>query len=192
MSEMAQYDPTLMDMAGDIIFKNISAPGMDQVAERKRQALLNAGAIPQSQMTDEEIQLMQQQQQQPPAPDPMMIAAQAEASKAQADTEANQVKLAIAQRETDLKAMGLQLQEQQQQLKVMESQVKARMELAEAEAQMRRQLGEELDRLEALRQVNPSIREDELENLRFRIDECAVHISHANLQLQALRLIITT
>ena len=50
----------------------------------------------------------------------------------------------------------------------------------------------ELVRLEALRKVNPSIREEELENLRYRIDECAVHISHANLQLQALRLIITT
>ena len=64
--------------------------------------------------------------------------------------------------------------------------------LTDAENQMRKQLGAELARLEALREVNPSIREDELENLRYRIEECAIHITHANLQLQALRLIITT
>jgi ATP-dependent helicase HepA len=64
--------------------------------------------------------------------------------------------------------------------------------LTAAEATMRADLGAELQRLEALRQLNPSIREEELEHLRYRIDECAVHIQHANLQLQALRLIITT
>jgi ATP-dependent helicase HepA len=64
--------------------------------------------------------------------------------------------------------------------------------LASAESNMRAGLGDELTRLEALRAVNPSIREEELDHLRFRIEECAVHITHANLQLQALRLIITT
>jgi ATP-dependent helicase HepA len=64
--------------------------------------------------------------------------------------------------------------------------------LATAEQDMRSSLGAELDRLEALREVNPSIRQEELDHLRYRIEECAVHITHANLQLQALRLIITT
>jgi len=63
--------------------------------------------------------------------------------------------------------------------------------LTEAEQRMRADLGAELNRLEALREVNPSIREEELEHLRYRIEECAIHIQHANLQLQALRLIIT-
>ncbi len=53
-------------------------------------------------------------------------------------------------------------------------------------------LGAELDRLTALRKVNPSIRQEELDHLSYRIEECAIHIQHANLQLQALRLIITT
>ena len=57
---------------------------------------------------------------------------------------------------------------------------------------MRDDLGAELSRLEALREVNPAIREEELQHLRYRIDECAIHIQHASLQLQALRLIITT
>ena len=43
-----------------------------------------------------------------------------------------------------------------------------------------------------LRRVNPSIRQEELDHLSYRIEECAIHIQHANLQLQALRLIITT
>ncbi len=64
--------------------------------------------------------------------------------------------------------------------------------VAEAEHTMRLELGEELDRLRALRRVNPSIREEEISFLQHRIDECAVHIQHASLQLQALRLIITT
>lgn len=64
--------------------------------------------------------------------------------------------------------------------------------LGDAEQRMRSDLGAELARLEALRQLNPAIREEEIEHLRFRIDECAIHIQHANLQLQALRLVITT
>lgn len=62
----------------------------------------------------------------------------------------------------------------------------------DAEASMRIDLGAELDRLNALQIVNPSIRQDELDHLAYRIEECATHIKHANLQLQALRLIITT
>ena len=64
--------------------------------------------------------------------------------------------------------------------------------LAGAEQAMRTDLGAELARMEALRQVNPSIRQEELDHLRHRIDECAIHIRHASLQLQALRLVITT
>ncbi|MFT6288358.1 MAG: ATP-dependent helicase HepA [Alcanivorax sp.] len=64
--------------------------------------------------------------------------------------------------------------------------------LNDAEATMRDSLGAELSRLEALREVNPSIRQEEIDHLRYRIDECALHIQHASLQMQALRLIITT
>jgi ATP-dependent helicase HepA len=64
--------------------------------------------------------------------------------------------------------------------------------LSEAENNMQAVLGEELQRMQALRSINPSIREEEIEHLKFRTDECAIHIQHANLQLQALRLIITT
>ena len=73
------------------------------------------------------------------------------------------------------------------------SQAHAKLEkvLTGAEQEMRDSLGAELQRLQALRRVNPSIREEELDHLQYRIQECAIHIQHANLQLQALRLIIT-
>jgi ATP-dependent helicase HepA len=64
--------------------------------------------------------------------------------------------------------------------------------LEQAEQTMRRDLGAELARLQALREVNPAIRQEELDFLQQRIAESAVHIRHANLQLQALRLVITT
>jgi ATP-dependent helicase HepA len=64
--------------------------------------------------------------------------------------------------------------------------------LRNAENTMRADLGAEFDRLSALRAVNPSIRLEELDHLNYRIEECAIHIQHANLNLQALRLIITT
>ncbi len=64
--------------------------------------------------------------------------------------------------------------------------------LEAAEARMRDELGAELTRLTALREINPSIREEEINHLTWRIEECAAHISHASLQMQGLRLIVTT
>ena len=97
------------------------------------------------------------------------------------------------------KATGLAI------IKQVYAEVEAKMSLASAQAEKKREeilidaertmridLGEELDRLTSLRIVNPSIRQDELDELTYRMEECATHIKHANLQLQALRLIITT
>jgi len=64
--------------------------------------------------------------------------------------------------------------------------------LEQATQKMRDHLGTELERLAALQQVNPTIRDEEIDHLKYRIEECAAHIEHATLQLQALRLIITT
>ena len=97
------------------------------------------------------------------------------------------------------KATGLAI------IKQVYAEVEAKMSLASAQAEKKREeilidaertmridLGEELDRLTSLRIVNPSIRQEELDHLSYRMEECATHIKHANLQLQALRLIITT
>lgn len=82
LTEYAQLDPSIIQTGGDIMLKAIDAPLVDQIAERKRMQMMQAGMIPIEQMTDEEKQQAQQQAQQPPPEDPMMIAAQAEMTKA--------------------------------------------------------------------------------------------------------------
>lgn len=67
MIQLAAVDPTIMMEAADIVYGNLDVPGADQIKERKRLAMLKAGLIPDSQMTDEEkkeADLMIQQQQQ--------------------------------------------------------------------------------------------------------------------------------
>ena len=95
--EMGSVDPTVVEMGGDVLFSNISSPGMDLIAERKRKQLFEAGIIPDDQLTDEEKQIQQQKAQEPPPPDPMMVAAQAEADKAKADQDKVVVDMQIAQ-----------------------------------------------------------------------------------------------
>jgi hypothetical protein len=87
--DMAAIDPTFLESGKDIMLKNLSVPGMDQMAERSREQLFNAGLIPESQWTDEERQKVLEAQQvaanQPPQEDPLMVAARAEEGKAQAE-----------------------------------------------------------------------------------------------------------
>ena len=114
--EMAQVDPSLIQMGGDIVLKNTSAPGMDVLAERKRKQLFEAGAIPESQLTDEEKQLMQAKGQQEQQPDALMVAAQAEMQKAQAENDKNQLTAQKNQLDAQKAQMDAQNQAQQQQL----------------------------------------------------------------------------
>ena len=83
--EIAQVDPSIIQLGADILLNNITAPGMDQLKVRKRQQLFQGGLIPFEQMTDEEKAQAEQAQNQEPQPDPNMVLAQAEATKAQAD-----------------------------------------------------------------------------------------------------------
>ena len=120
---MASIDPTFAQSGMDIWLKNKKEPGMDLMAERYREQLFNAGAIPESQWTDEERQKVQAQQEaaqnQPPQPDPMMIAAQAEMTKAQAEQQNAQNKqveiqgsqqVSMAQIQLDNKKVDLETQ----------------------------------------------------------------------------------
>ena len=122
MTEIAQLDPSILQTGGDILLNNITAPGMEQLAERKRQQLFQAGAIPQEQMTEEELQLVQQQAQQPQEPSPEMLIGQAELIKAQneekktdIDVQVKSAQLQLDQQKLQLEAGKLQLQQQQHQ-----------------------------------------------------------------------------
>ena len=101
ITEIAAVDPTVIQIGSDILFNNLSSPGMDLIAQRKRQQLFQAGMIPVEQMTDEEKQQMQQMQSQPQQPDAATLLAQAEIGKAQAQTEKVHVDAQVAQRQED-------------------------------------------------------------------------------------------
>ena len=95
--EMAAINPELTQRGMDVWLGNLSAPGMDIMADRFRQSLLDQGVIPFEQMTPEEQQAAQQAAQQPPQPDPNMVLAQAEQEKAQAEQQNAQTKQQEAQ-----------------------------------------------------------------------------------------------
>ena len=69
-----------------------------------------------------------------------------------------------------------------------EKQLPAIME--QANAQLDQVLGNELSRLKALREVNPAIREEEIQHLQQQIAVCAAYIEKASLELQAIRVVI--
>ena len=111
--DMAAIDPSFLQQGKDIMLKNLAIPGMDQMAERARVELLNAGMIPESQWTDEERAQIEQQQaeaaNQPPQEDPMMVAARAEENKAQAAMMEAQNKQQVAQMDAQVKMADIQL-----------------------------------------------------------------------------------
>ena len=73
MIEYAAIDPTIVQTGGDLMLKSINAPLVDEMAARKRMQLLQAGMIPQDQMTDEELAAQQQAAQEPQQEDPMVM-----------------------------------------------------------------------------------------------------------------------
>jgi hypothetical protein len=90
--DLATIDPTMLEYSRDLIMDAMDAPGMDLAAERVRQGMLQAGLIPQDQMTEEELQAAQAAAQQPPPEDPNMVLARAEELKGQADVTNAQTK----------------------------------------------------------------------------------------------------
>lgn len=109
--EIAQYDPSVLQTSGDILFTNLDAPGMDLIAARKRMQLLMAGVIPPDQQSDEEKQIVAQMQaaaQQQPDPAARLaeaeyLKAQADAAKAQTGAQTAQVKYQEAVSDAGLK-----------------------------------------------------------------------------------------
>ncbi len=98
MVELAQVDPSIMQIGGDLFLKAINTPVAEQLAERRRAQMLAQGLIPESEMTDEEKQAAQQKAQGQQQNDPAMVLAMAEMQKAEAErqnAENNQQKLQI-------------------------------------------------------------------------------------------------
>jgi len=160
ITSLAQVDPSLMQIAGDLLLQNINTPAANQIAERKRAQMMQAGLIPQSQMTEEELmaaqqQMMQGQQQ----PDPAMVLAQAEQQKAQAEMiraqvemqklQNEQIKLQLEAQKLQSQAIGDQADNQidafNAETKRMETQIKAQQAGATIDKTSAQAMGEQLD-----------------------------------------------
>jgi len=130
ITEIAAVDPSVLEVGGDVLFGNMSAPGMDLIAARKRAQLVTAGIIPPDQMTPEETQAAEEAAKQPPPPDPNLIIAEAESKKADAQTNKIQV-------EAQVKSAQLQLAERKEQRETATAQGK--MQLQQMELVIRQQ-----------------------------------------------------
>lgn len=109
-AEIAQVDPTILEIAKDVWFKNLDTPGMDVVSERARAMMIEQGRIPFDQMTEEEQAVVRQQQSQQPQEDPNMVLAKAEQGKAQADLLSAQTKAQQMEMDGQIKMGQIQLQ----------------------------------------------------------------------------------
>ena len=132
ITEIGKVDPSVIEMGGDVLLSNIPAPGMDEIAARKRQLLFKMGAIPPEQMTDEEKMLFKQMQQQPPKETPEMVLAKAEQAKAQSDLIDSETKKLVESKTLELKLMELRVKEFEAQT----DRFKAEIERAKAGAEV--------------------------------------------------------
>jgi hypothetical protein len=117
--DIATIDPSIIQQGKDIWLSNLAVPGMDAMAERARKQLLEAGAIPDSQMTEEEKEaaqaIIEQANANPPPPDPMTTAI---VEQTQANTADIQSKAQERADNAMLKAEKLRLEEEAQKMKL--------------------------------------------------------------------------
>jgi hypothetical protein len=150
LTEIGKVDPSVIELGGDVLLKNIPAPGMDSIAERKRLQLLMAGVIPQDQQTDEEKQMLAQLQAQAGEQESTeMVLAKGEAAKGEADLIQAQTKQAqvagdIQIRQEEVRIKAIEAETERMKVAIMAQKAgaeiegitaKAAKDLTEAEAQ---------------------------------------------------------
>jgi hypothetical protein len=174
MIDLAQVDPSILQIGGDLLLRNVVSPVADSLAERKRAQMLAQGIIPESQMTDEEkAELQQKMQMQGQQQDPNMVLAQAEQMKAQADQMRAQVemqKLQLEMAKIQLEAQKIQMGMQTDQANVqidtfnaetkrMDSQIKAQQAGAKIQRDQVETQGQQIDnQLKVVSALNPLVR----------------------------------
>jgi hypothetical protein len=124
-------DPTIIQQGKDIWLQNLTVPGMDAMAERARKQLLEAGQIPDDQMTDEEKEkaqaIIEAANANPPQPSPMDMAlmeqTQANTADIQSKAQERAVKATLQAQKQDFEQAKFAAQLDQDQTKAfMESQ----------------------------------------------------------------------
>lgn len=163
--EIAKVDPSIIQIAGDVLLDNVATASAQQISDRKRAQMVSAGLIPQNQLTEEELIAMQQQMAQgQQQADPAMVLAQAEQIKAQAEmmrAQIEQAKLQNEQMKLQIEAQKLQTQMAGDQAdnqidffnaetKRMETQIKAQQAGAVIDKTSAQAVGEQLNNQEKM------------------------------------------
>ena len=104
--EMAAIDPNVIEEGRDVLYKSLTGPGFDVLAERVRQKMLVSGQIPEEQMTDEEKEFLGDQPEAPP--DPLAVALEREAENADDKVQIAAIEAARKDRELDEKIANAQ------------------------------------------------------------------------------------
>jgi hypothetical protein len=135
--EMGQVKPDILDTGLDIVLKGMSFPGSEEMAERARVQLLNAGAIPVDQMSEEEQAQAQARaeaaaQQPDPAQELVQVEAQKVAVTQQNNTEKNQIAAAKVENERLKLVQGAQTEQANLQLQAQGQASEQQMAVLEA------------------------------------------------------------
>ena len=172
MTELSEALPGLLERNADILLQNIPSPGINSVLERERRLLLEAGAIPESQQTDDEKAEIEEAQQlaltQEQEPTPQDKLANAEIGRVQAETQKvindsalkaedlrikEQKNLLDAQNAAEklqMDELGLFLKQQQSQIEQQNALIEANMK---GQAQIVESLNTQAETLKTLREA---------------------------------------
>lgn len=110
---IAQVDPSIVQMGGDVLLSNINAPGINDIAERKRFQMVVQGVIPDNQLTDDEKSLVEQirgEEDLSPIDRANLMVAQAQLEETQGKNQERTIKLSLDQQKLQLEQLKLQME----------------------------------------------------------------------------------
>ena len=144
INELAAIDPSIMQLGADILLNNINSPGIDQIAERKRMQMVQAGLIPESQLTKEEAAQIaqakaaaaQQGQQTSPLDQANLMIAQAQLEETQGRNQERALKLQLQEQALSLKQIEMQQKQEQGQQKALVDSIKSMNEQIKTQAEV--------------------------------------------------------
>jgi hypothetical protein len=113
--EMSRLDPSILQLGGDILLNNMSAPGIDKIAARKRLLMVVQGLIPRDQMNKEEIQIhdeISKQDNSTPLDKANLMIAQATAMDIKGKNEERGFKLRLEEQKLQLEKLDMTLKHQ--------------------------------------------------------------------------------
>jgi len=174
MLKLAPLIPGLMEMGGDIALNNVNDPGFGDIADRVREQMFNNGVIPESQMTDEELEKVEELKKLPPKEDPNLVLAQAEQTKADAEmgkvqvaAQRNEVTMLIAQQKMNVDIAKLEQSARKLELDARERELDFQERVAKFDQATQKQ---QFDQAMATREFQRSVDNDTIANLKSQVE----------------------